>query len=124
MFVMTVLYCTIGFFDEAAVGVDSSAVVLLLGLLLSQPQDVLQPIESNLNDLGVHHSQQITQWLNAAQIYQISVCKHTCNRVLEEKSSVKLDPTTKPLGLIWLLRCVTPVISKLKTPMGSSTLLG
>lgn len=48
---MDLLYSTIGFFNEAAVGVHSTAVVLLLGLLLAQPQDVLQPVESNLNDL-------------------------------------------------------------------------
>lgn len=72
-----IMYSTIGFFNEAAVRIDSSAVVLLLGLLFAQPQDVLQPIESHLNDLRVHHRQQITQGFNAAQVHQISICKQT-----------------------------------------------
>lgn len=74
---MSFLYSTIGFFDEAAVRVDPGAVVLLLGLLLPQSQDVLQPVESYLNDLRVHHCQQITQWLNAAQVHQIPIHQET-----------------------------------------------
>lgn len=70
-----IMYITIGFFNEATVRINSSAVVLLLGLLLAQPQDVLQPIKSYLNDLRVHHRQQITQGLNTAQVHQISICK-------------------------------------------------
>lgn len=31
---------TVSFFDEAAVRIDAGAVVLLLGLLLTQPEDV------------------------------------------------------------------------------------
>lgn len=46
-----VICSTISFFNQAAVGVDPSAIVLLFGLLLAQPQDVLQPIQSDLNDL-------------------------------------------------------------------------
>lgn len=46
-----IICSTISFFNQAAVGIDPSAIVLLFGLLLSQPQDVLQPIQSDLNDL-------------------------------------------------------------------------
>lgn len=42
---------TISFFNQAAVRVDSRAVVLLFGLLLAQPQDVLQPVKSHLHNL-------------------------------------------------------------------------
>lgn len=63
---------TVGLLDEAAVRVDSRAVVLLFHLLLTEPQDVLQSIQGYLNDLGVHHRQQIAQRLNAAQIHKIS----------------------------------------------------
>lgn len=66
-----ILLRTIRFLNEAAVRVHSTAIVLLLGLLLTQPQDVLQSIESYLDDLGVHHSEQITQRLNAAQVHQV-----------------------------------------------------
>lgn len=67
------IYVTIGFFNETAVWINTSAIVLLLGLLLAQSQDVFQPIESYLNDLRVHHRQQVTQGLNAAQVHQISI---------------------------------------------------
>lgn len=63
---------TISFFNQTAVRVDSRAVVLLFGLLLAQPQDVLQPVKSHLHNLGVHHCQQITQGLDAAQVHQVS----------------------------------------------------
>lgn len=68
-----VICSTVSFFNQTAVRIDSSAVVLLFGLLLAQPQDVLQPVKSNLNNLRVHHCQQVTQGLNAAQIHQVSV---------------------------------------------------
>lgn len=63
---------TISLLDEAAVGVDAGAVVLLLGLLLAEPQDVLQAVQSHLDDLGVHHRQQVAQGLDAAQVHQVS----------------------------------------------------
>lgn len=66
---------TVSLLDEAAVGVDASAVVLLLGLLLAQPQDVLQAVQSHLDNLRVHHRQQVTQRLDAAQVHQISARK-------------------------------------------------
>lgn len=61
------LALTISLLNEAAVRVDASAA--LLGLLLSQPQDVLQAIQGHLNDLSVHDGQKVTQGLNAAQVY-------------------------------------------------------
>lgn len=63
---------TVGLLDEAAVRVDAGAVVLLLGLLLAEPQDVLQAVQGHLDDLGVHHRQQIAQGLDAAQVHQVS----------------------------------------------------
>lgn len=63
---------TVGLLDEAAVGVDAGAVVLLLCLLLAEPQDVLQAVQSHLDDLGVHHRQQVAQRLDAAQVHQVS----------------------------------------------------
>lgn len=67
---------TVGFFDEAAVGIDAGAVVLLLGLLLAQPQDVFQPVKRHLNNLGVHYGEEVTQGLDAAQVHQIPEYKH------------------------------------------------
>lgn len=58
---------TVSFLNEAAVGVDASAT--LLGLLLSQPQDVLQAIQGHLNYLRVHDGQKIAEGFNAAQVY-------------------------------------------------------
>lgn len=62
---------TISLLDEAAVRIDSGAVVLLLGLLLAEPQDVLQAVQGHLDDLGVHHRQQVAQGLDAAQVHQV-----------------------------------------------------
>lgn len=61
------LALTVSFLNEAAVRVDAGAA--LLGLLLSQPQDVLQAIQGHLNYLRVHDGQKITQGFNAAQVY-------------------------------------------------------
>lgn len=73
---------TIGFFNEAAVGIDAGA-VLLLGLLLPQPEDVLQPVQSHLNNLGVHHREQIAERLDAAQVDQVSTnTMYTCARLM------------------------------------------
>lgn len=63
---------TVSLLDETAVGVDPGATVLLLGLLLAEPQDVLQAVQSHLDDLGVHHRQKIAQRLDAAQVHQVS----------------------------------------------------
>lgn len=60
---------TIGLLNQAAVGVDASPT--LVGFLLSQPQDVLQPVECHQNNLGVHDSQQVTQGLDTTQIHQV-----------------------------------------------------
>jgi len=64
---------TIGFLYETTIRVDAAAI--LFGLLLAQSENVLQTIQSHQHDLGVHHSQQITERFNAAQIHQISTEK-------------------------------------------------
>lgn len=60
---------TIGLLNQAAVGVDPTPT--LVGFLLSQPQDVFQPIQSHQNNLGVHDSQQVTQRFDTTQIHQV-----------------------------------------------------
>lgn len=60
---------TIGFLDEATVGIDPWATAL--ALLLSEPKDVLQSIEGDLHNLWIHHSQQVAQRFDAAQGDQV-----------------------------------------------------
>lgn len=59
--------------------------VLLLGFLFAQPQDVLQAVEGHLDDLGVHHREQIAQRLDAAQVHQISKVQTPNNSRLTRK---------------------------------------
>lgn len=60
---------TIGFLYEGTVRIDAGAI--LLGLLLSQSQDVLQAIQRHLHYLTVHHCQQVTHGLDGVQTNQV-----------------------------------------------------
>lgn len=61
---------TVSLLYHAAVWVDARPA--LVGLLLSQPQDVLQAIQCHLNDLGVHDGKEVTKRLDATQVDQVS----------------------------------------------------
>ncbi|KAF3840241.1 hypothetical protein F7725_018958 [Dissostichus mawsoni] len=60
--------CTVSLLDESAVRVDAAAA--LLGLLLPQPQDVLQTVQRHLHDLRVHHGEQVTHGFDGVQGHQ------------------------------------------------------
>lgn len=64
---------TVSLFNEGAVRVDASSV--LLGLLFSQSEDVLQAVQSHLHNLRVHHREQVTHGLYGVERNQIPVCE-------------------------------------------------
>lgn len=62
---------TVSFLDESTVRIDAWRI--LLGLLLSQSENVLQAIQGNLHNLRVHHCQQVTHGLDGVERHQVPI---------------------------------------------------